>query len=365
MAESAGTTATPTQSQRPPRPGGTDTLTQLLDDGLQPLEGSLPGQVLTWHPWETPPEEEPGEQPLTPASGEGQESVLTPTPALRYHNQEEAERAEREAQQRITEETQRRAALERELELYRQHNALLERQIQQGAQTPTTEPGQQSGATAPQQPPPPFSAKEHFRQAYQRMGTLNPAAEDFETQQQQIFIDALDTAFSHLSSTTALTDAQINERIQVGIQAALPTMQQQVRQQTERERLLDKLASSGTTRGLDMTEGGEQYQDIMYAVQRNLYPANATEDEAIAYVIDRVAQLRGVAQTPPAGSPPADGARPAPTTPPGTSPQRAQALNTPMERSGMGRPQQAPDEMDTRSFSLSEVLDRSMRVRRP
>lgn len=315
---------------------------------------------MTGHPWETPSDEEPGEQ--TPASG------AAPAPALRYQSQEDAERAGQEAQRKMTEESQRRAGLERELELYRQHNALLERQIHQGTQPSTGEPGQQAPATTPPQTTPAFSAKEHFRQAYQRMTALNDdalTAEDLAAQQQQIFIDALDTAFSRLA-TTSLTDEQMSARIEAGIQAALPTVQQQVRQQTERERLMGKLTDYGTEHGLTMTEGTDHYQDVMYAVDRNLYPATLTEDEAIAYVVDRVAQLRDIASpTPPAGSPPATGARPAPNTPRVPSPQRAQALNTPMVRSGMGRPQQAPDEIDTRAFSLSEMLDRSMRARRP
>jgi hypothetical protein len=261
-------------------------------------------------------------------------------------------------QQRITEETQRRAALEREVELYRQHNALLERQIHQGTLT--------KDVTPPPATTPPFSAKEHFQRAYQQMAELNPAAEDFEQQQQRVFIDALDTAFSRLSGTT-LTDEQMNARIEAGIQAALPASQEQSRQQTERERLLGKLASYGAGHGLDMQRSSAHYQDVMYAVERNLYPPTATEDEAIAYVVDRVAQLRGVASsappTTPGSPPPLSGARPA--THPAPTPQRTQALNTPMERSGMGRQAQAPDEMDTRTFSLSEMLNRSMRARKP
>ena len=356
MAEPAGTPPQEPQGKhRPPRPGGTDTLTQLLDDGLQPLDAPLPGPVLTGHPWETPPEGEPGQE--VPAGG----PAPSPAPQYRYQSQDEAERAEREAQQRITEETQRRAALEREVELYRQHNALLERQIQQGTQTTPGEPDTTPQAT------PTFSAKDHFQQAYQRMAALNPAADDFETQQQGIFIDALDSAFSRLSQTTALTEAQITAKIEAGIQAALPTIQAQVvTREANRIRMMGKITNHATNRGLDFSEDGVHYQDVMYAINNNLYPADANEDEAIAYVIEGVAGRRGVASpAPPAGSPPGQpGARPA-STPSPTPSQRAQALNTPMERSGMGRPQQAPDEMDSRSFSLSEMLNRSMRVRQP
>ena len=355
------------QTQQPdaprPRPGGNDQLTQLLDAGLQPLDAPLPGPVVDRHPNEMPFDDEGALLPpqTTPSPDAGQ--PLT-APQFRYESQQAAEQAEQEAQRRITEETQRRSALERELELYRQHNALLERQVQQGPQSPTPPSPGQDG---PQTPAPPFNVKEHLRGAYQRMQAVNPAAEDFEAQQQTIFIDALSDAVDQLRTTTSLTEAQITARVDAGIQAALPAVQQGIRQQSERDRLLGKLNAYGAEHGLDMTEGGEQYQDVMYAVERSLYPQAATEDEAIAYVVDRVAQLRGVATTTPPvqpGSPPSsDGARPA--THPPTTPQRAQALNTPMERSGMGRQADAPDEMDTRSFSLSEMLDRSLRVRRP
>jgi len=344
-----------------PRPGGSDTLTQLLDEGLRPLDGPLSGPVISGHPWETPgPDEEPADTPAPRLASPPAPADIPPGP--RYENYEAAERAALEAQQRITEETQRRAALEREIELYRQHNTLLERQIQHGSTLP---PDARPSETPAGDTPAPFNAKTHFQQAYQRMAALNPAAEDFEQQQQQVFIDALDAAFTRLSSGV-LTAEQIQARIEAGIEAAVPAVQQHVRQQTERERLVGKLTRYGTEHGLNMDQASEHYQDVMYAVERNLYPATATEDEAIAYVIDRVAQLRGVASTTPrtpGSPPPPSGARPATT--PSHTPQRVQALNTPMERSGMGRQTEAPDEMDTRPFSLSEMLDRSMRARRP
>lgn len=352
--------AEPATTERPP-PGGRDILSAALDDSLVPLDAPLPGPVLTGHPNEEPPVEDgvlPGE-PAVPG-----EPTPAPPPRLKYQSHEEAERAYAEAERKMQEEAQRRAFLEREVELYRQHAALLERQAQTVDAPPQT--------TAPATAPAPFDPKEHFRKAYDKMAQLNPTTEDFEAQQQTVFIDALDEAFRHLSSTTALTDAQVTARIQAEIATALEGQSQQVRQQTERERIQGKLTKYATDHGLDMAApeetnplGGAHYHDVMRAVEQNLYPADADEDAAIAHVVNLVRERRGVTAAPTTpGSPPPNGARPVNPSPPSTT-QRAQALNTPMERSGMGRPHNAPEEMDTRSFSLSEMLERSLSVRKP
>ena len=332
--------------------GGQD----LLSQGLEESTTIVPASGMTGHPAEDQMLEE-----ATAPSGDETPLAERPAPRFKYQTHEAAEAAYAEAERKMGEEAQRRAQLEREVELYRQHAALLEQQVHRAhtVEAPLLAPSQD------------FNAKEHFAQAYQRMGQLNPAAEDFEAQQQAIFVEALDTAFSRLRHTTALTEAQIVARIDASVQTLLATRDQQAIQQTERERLMTKLQAHATANGLDVTPpdeanplGGAHYHDIMLAVDRNLYPQDADETAAIAAVVNLVKTRRGVTTTAPAGSPPNHGVIPANPSP-RTAAQRAQALNTPMERSGMGRPQNAPAEEDTRSMSISEMLERSLSVRRP
>ena len=344
-------------TQTRPRPGGTDLLSEALDDGMKPLDAAPPAPGMTGHPFETPEVEE-----TLSIEADGTLPREVP-PRFRHQSHEEAERAYDEAQRKITEETQRRTALEREAELYRQQALLLEQQLRERT---TSAPAPEHEATPA---PAAFSAKDHFRQAYENMGRVNPQAEDFEAQQQAVFIDALDQAFARLAQTTALTDAQITAKITAGIETARAQDRAQSETQTRQQRIYEKLKIEGEKHGLDMASpttenvmGGAHFAPAQYIIDRQLYPADADEDAAIAAVVAQVQQRYG--STTPSGSPPpSNGARPEASPP--TSAQRAQALNTPMERSGMGRSSNAPDDMDTKSMTISEMLSRSMRSRQP
>ena len=72
-------------------------------------------------------------------------------------------------------------------------------------------------------------------------------------------------------------------------------------------RLRAQLLETATRHGLDVREpspddpwGGTHYADLMTAVAHDLYPADATEDQAIAAVVDVVRHRHGLDRPPPA-----------------------------------------------------------------
>ena len=84
-------------------------------------------------------------------------------------------------------------------------------------------------------------------------------------------------------------------------------MEHDVKQAAHAAGLRYKLLREAEAHGLDVTEptpenplGGRHYGDLFTAVDHNLYPVDATEDQAIAAVVDVVRHRHGLDRPPPA-----------------------------------------------------------------
>ena len=363
-------------SQAPDRPhaGGVDLLTQALEASRHPVEPGLVGHPAAEPPPDDglPPEVAPATSPLPPTDT-GTQGPTPPAPPAspappvpqRYASLEEADRAAVEAQRRMQEAAEEAA-------YWRRRAVELEQRPQPVPTTP--EP-----PTTPQPTPAAFDPKAHFQQAYQRMAELDPTADEYEVRQQAIFTEALEGAFRQYEQHSQLSLQQIEQRVQQAAEAAARQVVTQERQQTHQDSLRGRLLSYATEHGLDVRApsgsdpfGGRHYNDLMHAVNNNLYPADANEDTAIAAVVDVVRNRWGIntpltgATAPNGAAPPvASPARPAGGLPPSSPSSAPAATFSPMERSGPGRPAETPTEMDVRGYTLSEVLERSKTMRRP
>lgn len=289
---------------------------------------------------EEPPEEPPDET----------EPAATTPPARRFASQEEAERAHREAEQRMHQSTQEAAALRRHVEQVELRLRELE----------TSRPQEQPPSAAP---PTQINIRERLKAAYTEASNLDPDADNYYQRQQDILVNAQAEILENLLSSTRLTEEQISQRIQQGVQQAQADWQRQTQQQTDAQRQTQKLLDAATAAGLDVRPppddgrgfAGLHYNDLMFAVANDMYPADATEDQAIAHVVTLIRERWGVS-TPGATNHAANGATPPQT--PSTTPTHA-----PLERSGMGRPAVSPQQ--AQPMSMSEAIDATLRPRRP
>lgn len=346
------------------RPGGTDTLSQALEEQQE----TYAQKSLAGHPAEedTPAEDAPVEpeqlesHPADTGTSEGTPPVAPAPPAvpsrtLRYTTHEEAERAAEEARTRMHEAATEAAE-------WRRRYLEQEDRLRQQPVTPPEPPH------PPAPPVPAFNAREHFRQAYKRIDALDPTAEEYEAQQQEILVEAQAEAFERIGrQQPTLTPEEIERRATAAAESVVQRAESVHMQRTEQERLTAKLLGYAREHGLDVTPpteqdpfGGRHYEDLMKAVTRNMYPADADEDHAIAAVTDVVRQRWGIE-----AAPPANGTPPGATTTPPPRPSAAEAPLVPMERAGVGRTSAPQDDLDARPMKLDELLERSMTMRRP
>lgn len=341
-----------------PHAGGTDLLTQALEEAQQTYQDA----PLTGHPAAEPPVDAPPEPTPSPPGDTGTPgptppaSPEPPAPRLKYTSHEEAERAELAATRRMHEAVQEAAEWRKRVER-------LEQQVQERPAVP--EPVKTPEPT----PVPAFDAKAHIAKAYQRMSELDPTSEEYEARQQAIFTEALGEAFEHYATHTTLSQAQIDQRIhdtaRAVAQEAVTASLQQRDAATHVADLRTRLLRSATEAGLDVREpsdtdrfGGRHYADLMYAVDNGVYPSDATEDAAIAAVVDVVRERWGLT------TPPAAPGTQAPATVSSPAPASA-APFVPMERGSAGQPVPQPDVFAQRGMSLNELVERSMTMRRP
>lgn len=297
-------------------------------------------------------EEVPGETAAPP----GAPQPDTPAPTPRFATQEEAERAHREAEQRMHQSTQEAASLRRYVETLELRLRDLEAHPgHPGAEQPHAQP-----AAAPQ----PLNIRERLKQAYQDASALDPDAEHYYQQQQDILVNAQAEILENLLAQPRLTEEQITQKIQQGVRQAQQDWQRQTQQQTDSARQTQKLLDAATAAGLDVRPppddgrgfAGLHYQDLMLAVAQDMYPADATEDQAIAHVVNLVRDRWGL-QAP---GTQANGINP-PTLQ--QSARQAQTHQAPLERSGMGRPAASPQQ--AHPMSMSEAIEGTLRPRRP
>jgi hypothetical protein len=233
-------------------------------------------------------------------------------------------------------------------------------------EAPTGQTRTEQPPAQPQPTPQPINVRERLKRAYQEASALDPEADNYYQQQQDILVNAQAEILENLLAQPRLTEEHITQRIQQGITQAQQDWQRQTQQQTATERQTRKLLDAATAAGLDVRPppedgrgfAGLHYQDLMFAVAHDMYPAQATEDEAIAHVVTLVRERWGV--TAPGTTPPSNG-----TTPPAVqqSARQAQTQQAPLERAGMGRPAASPQQ--AQPMSMSQAIEGTLRPRRP
>lgn len=332
----------PTRDSEPRHPDG---LTDVLD--AQSQRFSMDG-----HPASEVPPEETTPPPDTIPAPDGPVPDAAPAPApeipaYKYASQDEAERAAREAAQRMHEATEETAWLRRQFE-----------ELSRQSRSPETQPPAPVAPPAPEVPP--FDAEAHFLQTYRQASQLDPNAEDYDEQQRDLVARRTAEAFQVYDQRFQEYERRLQTQHDE-IYQELQARQTQQTQETEHDRVLGKLLAHAQTQGLDVdiptadTLGGQHYQDVVLAARMGRYPPQAGEDDAIAAVVDYVRQVRHI--TPAAPVSPATPTVPAAPVPPAAPP-------APMERSGTGRPPAAADdELSGHPATLDEALAGTLQMR--
>jgi hypothetical protein len=299
-------------------------------------------QPVLRHPAELAQEREgrPDEDELSPPP---EDQLVEPPPEepappavnFKYANQEEAEKAAREAAQRMHQVSEEAAFLRRQLE---------------EAQVPPEPP-------TPAEPPPPEvtpptveEVMQMLQNGYKQARILDPNLDNFEDQQTEIVTRAQAEAMLKLMQSQASpapqpTQPQVTpEEISRMVEAEL--------QKERTRRLQSELFEMAASEGLDISAptdenplGGIHHGVFLAAINAdNHLPGQ--EREAMRSVIDVTKRHFGITED--AATPPA---------PPASTPPLPPA---PMERAGQGRPAGSNmDEMDRRPMHLSELLEMS------